>query len=384
MTKVHNEQATWKKVDLWLDKHTDNSAQRGGIEECRSHLKTIGWHSTLDTAAGKVKVLTLAPMLADSMISGMVLDLMIASLSLKLESNKTSCQDHYLVPLIFMDMLTKAWKDRNTSLSCQNKVLSNIESQIKISRRRSLLFPAHLKNKQHFIGFKIDFVVKKISYGDSLFHKTGILPSIERITKMLQWWLQSRWGLSFSFMGCELEHGHQQDGTSCGFTNVNMLAYESLGSKPLWYVSQRTSYRIQWFNILMKEQKEEKNEPPASSVDNSAELRRPTSLGQPHSPMLIEMPPTADMSSSKRILGGFGAAAMEDNEDIFKDYKLAKNTPAYDMLVDEHSSGAASSPPPSLPASSRPTTRCSSLARDDKIASNEDKDYNVAIMIEDD
>ncbi|KAF8150829.1 hypothetical protein B0H34DRAFT_824654 [Crassisporium funariophilum] len=201
---------------------------------------------------------------------------------------------------------------------------------------------------------------------------------------MLQWWLQSRWGSSFSFMGCELEHGHQQDGTLCGFTTVNMLAYESLGSKPLWNVLQCTSYRIQWFNILMKEQKEEKNEPPASSVDNSAELRRPTSLGQPHSPMLIEMPPIADMSSSKRILGGFGAAAMEDNEDIFEDYKLAKNTPAYDMLVDEQSSGAASSPPLSLPASSRPTTRCLSLARDDEIASNEDKDYNVAIMIEDD
>ena len=41
-----------------------------------------------------------------------------------------------------------------------------LENGLKNSKRQNLLFPVYLPNEKHYVGFKIDFVEKAISYGE--------------------------------------------------------------------------------------------------------------------------------------------------------------------------------------------------------------------------
>jgi hypothetical protein len=164
MHEAADAQEIWKGVDTWLRSHTDNSARRAAIEECQGYLKILGWNSRLDIPAGRVDVSNLAPMLADVMIAGDIMDLMTESLSLKVKENKES-REYEVVALRFMDEVGKLWKDRNKA-PIRSKILMELESGLKTSKRKNLLFPVHLPNEKHYVGFKINFVEKAISYGE--------------------------------------------------------------------------------------------------------------------------------------------------------------------------------------------------------------------------
>ena len=157
-------QKLWKGVDRWLQTHTDNSARRAAIKECQGYLKTVGWNSRLNIPAGRADVSDLAPMLADAMIGGDIVDLMTESLSLKVKANKES-REYEVVALKFMDEVGKLWKERNKA-PVSSKILMELESSLKTSKRTNLLFPVHLPNEKHYVGFKINFEEKAISYGE--------------------------------------------------------------------------------------------------------------------------------------------------------------------------------------------------------------------------
>lgn len=78
-------------------------------------------------------------------------------------------------------------------------------------------------------------------------------PEINKIYKQLQWWLTQNFQGSFKDLGSTMEHGIQQDTTSCAITTVNMLAHKAL-CEPLWNVTQKDSVCVQWFNRLVKQQ----------------------------------------------------------------------------------------------------------------------------------
>lgn len=78
-------------------------------------------------------------------------------------------------------------------------------------------------------------------------------PEISKIYKQLQWWLTQNFQGPFEELGSTMEHGIQQDTTSCAITTVNMLVHKALGDL-LWNVTQRDSARVQWFNQLVKQQ----------------------------------------------------------------------------------------------------------------------------------
>ena len=73
-------------------------------------MKSVGWNSQLIILAGREDVSNLAPMLADVMIGGNILDLMTESLSLKVKANK-ELREYEVVALKFMDEVGKLWKD---------------------------------------------------------------------------------------------------------------------------------------------------------------------------------------------------------------------------------------------------------------------------------
>ena len=110
MHEAVDAQVTRKGVDTWLQSYTDNSARRAAIKECRGYLKIVGWNSRLNIPAGRANVFDLAPMLADVMIGGDIIDLMTKALSLKVKANKES-REYKVVALKFMDEIGKLWKD---------------------------------------------------------------------------------------------------------------------------------------------------------------------------------------------------------------------------------------------------------------------------------
>jgi hypothetical protein len=103
-------------------------------------------------------------MLADVMINGEIVDLMTETLSQKIEADRAT-KEYKVIALKFMDELKKAWKERKKTPANMGKILTELASCLKVSKLRNLLFPVHLQKEKHYVGFKIDFREKEISYG---------------------------------------------------------------------------------------------------------------------------------------------------------------------------------------------------------------------------
>jgi len=85
--------------------------------------------------------------------------------------------------------------------------------------------------------------------GDSLSHR-GI--GAPRATiKKLQGWLKTQFKKDLTDCGDQLEHGLQDDGTSCGILAANMAAHEVFGDT-LWTMKRKTAKRVEWFVALSK------------------------------------------------------------------------------------------------------------------------------------
>jgi hypothetical protein len=166
MNGILDAQKMWQTADKWLMNHTDNSARRTVIDKCRQYLANIGWNTRL----GRTRLTDLAPILGDTMTTGAVVDLLVESLSLEISQNNTATE-FGIVGLTFMDMVAKGWKTRGKDLELvlNRGILMMVEDWIKTGKRRILLFPVHLQAEQHYVGFKIDFRKREISYGKSVY-----------------------------------------------------------------------------------------------------------------------------------------------------------------------------------------------------------------------
>jgi hypothetical protein len=76
------------------------------------------------------------------------------------------------------------------------------------------------------------------------------MPKPVMVFKKLQWWLAKRFGAQFDDLGCNMEHGNQKDGISCGICTPNMIAFRVL-KEPLWSASQAVYEHARWFNRIV-------------------------------------------------------------------------------------------------------------------------------------
>jgi hypothetical protein len=67
--------------------------------------------------------------------------------------------------------------------------------------------------------------------------------------KKLQEWLKARFKKDFTDCDNQLEHGLQDDGTSCGILAANTAAHEVFDD-PLWMVKRKAAERVGWFVAL--------------------------------------------------------------------------------------------------------------------------------------
>ena len=75
------------------------------------------------------------------------------------------------------------------------------------------------------------------------------MPPPKIAMKKIQWWLKARFGKEFKDLGDSLEHGLQDDYTSCGILTSNTVAHDVFGDE-IWTCENKFLERVKWFVIL--------------------------------------------------------------------------------------------------------------------------------------
>jgi hypothetical protein len=108
---------------------------------------------------------SLAPLLADKMLVGDLVDMMVEHLALRLKGDSEALETYEFVTLSHMDLVKLQWEGRNQKNSAKpSSSLTHLEARMRKSPR-TLLFPLHLLEGKHYTGFAINFKEEFICYG---------------------------------------------------------------------------------------------------------------------------------------------------------------------------------------------------------------------------
>ena len=112
MHKANDAHASSTHALQWLDQHCNNSTNKPVTQDCRELLLTLGWNESLHYWGASGETPLLADLLADKMIKGEVLDMMVEWVAERIRGDEDASKRFKIVTLNFLDTLTKAWKDR--------------------------------------------------------------------------------------------------------------------------------------------------------------------------------------------------------------------------------------------------------------------------------
>ncbi|KAJ2912563.1 hypothetical protein MD484_g7863, partial [Candolleomyces efflorescens] len=338
MHEVVEGQEVWKSAKRWAEEGSvDETATGIALKKCLSLMESIGWREKL---AGRVRgdTLCLAPILSRRMTRGATLDLMMGEVQARIEQADGALGREYeAVTLNFFDYVKLEWAQAQKPQTSAKKQDTSAQKQDDTTRKREkvnylqqlknrltaepkiLLVPAHLRQKSHYIGVRIDFGARTISFGDSLqslSDKPLDLPS--EIRDPLQWWLTKEFGGPFQALGATIECRQQEDGISCGFTTVNMLSWEIL-QQPLWHPQRVISDRAGWFIRLVNRHLINKSSSDKSAVGPAAapSVEQPGPQGGLSIQQLLRSPLAVsnnDSDTTKELCGEVESALSGEGE----------------------------------------------------------------------
>jgi hypothetical protein len=233
------------------------------MDECLPQLRTLGWNSACLAPGCGMMTLKFASLLAEAMISGDILDLMIKDFTYRVQHDQAAAQHYEIVGLSFMDEINRLYK---TSSAIMRPFAQQVQERLKTAPK-ALLLPVHDEKHLHYVAIMMDFEAGTIKYGTHLVFwpcvlvLNGLSKAIHCSTKAwkkptdsfraLQWWSSTHFGRTFKDLGCVMEYGCQDDAISCAITTANMIAHAALGD-PLWNISRADHERAIWFTKLVK------------------------------------------------------------------------------------------------------------------------------------
>ncbi|TFK34086.1 hypothetical protein BDQ12DRAFT_727135 [Crucibulum laeve] len=292
MHDILDAQKSWKNAVAWLKQCTSNSAQQKHFRECHGLLATLGWNEvSYIPGSGTRTSFLLSGLLADKMVKGELLDMMVSYVSEVVERDEDIAEAYKVVKLQFMDTITKQWQNRNSDKPVQSLFLDGIKADT-AKHPRSLLVPVHLPLMKHYVSFEINFKEKLICYGDSLQTEetTSNMQEIKMVYKQLQWWLMTNFGQLFLDGGCTLDRGIQRDSVSCAIALVNKFAFKIMDDS-LWNVSRAAYERVLWFNRLAKLQIKDRDIPHNdSAISGENDHCKGCDQARAHSPSPVLQP----------------------------------------------------------------------------------------------
>ena len=165
MHAVCKEQEIWKQSGKWLAANMDNSARMTVINECWMVLEDLPWNEPLKIPGGGGATASLASLLADKMLTGDLVDMMVEHLALRLRSDRAASEIYEIETLGLMDRIKSQWEGRNLKQAIKpSPNLTRLETRMKMTPK-TLLFPVHLPDGKHYVGMAINFKEGYICYG---------------------------------------------------------------------------------------------------------------------------------------------------------------------------------------------------------------------------
>ena len=165
MHVIREEQEIWKKSREWLDENMDKTGETTTINECWMLLGSLPWNKAVKIPGGGGATVNLASLLADKMLTGDLVDMMLNHLALRLGRDHAASETYEIETLSFMDQINSQWKGRNLKQGIKpSPNLARLEAKMQKSPK-TLLFPVHLPDGKHYVGFAINFKDKVICYG---------------------------------------------------------------------------------------------------------------------------------------------------------------------------------------------------------------------------
>ncbi|KAJ6573789.1 hypothetical protein DFH09DRAFT_915806 [Mycena vulgaris] len=211
LLRVVDHQRLWKQSQGWLtmelEKPDVDSKDRATLMAAGSLLATLGWNTKLDKTW---TTLNLALFLSNAWLTDDHIDMMIADLSARVAADPELADKVLIAPLAFavaiMNSATAKTYDRQTST-----LLARYTEEIKTKGLTHLYFPLHV-HTNHWIAGLVDLKQGLIGTGDSRVKMNA--PPL-KFVGALKRYLKHEFRRDFVYQGDTLEHGDQQDTTSC-------------------------------------------------------------------------------------------------------------------------------------------------------------------------
>ena len=110
MHEICEEQEIWRQSGKWLDVNADNSAKMTAINECWMVLGSLPWDEHLKIPGGKGTTANLAGLLADKMLKGDLVDMMVEHLALRLRGDHAASETYEIETLGHMHRIISQWE----------------------------------------------------------------------------------------------------------------------------------------------------------------------------------------------------------------------------------------------------------------------------------
>ena len=165
MHDICEEQEIWRQSVKWLEANVDNSAKKTAINECWMVLGSLPWNVNLKIPGGGGITARMARLLADKMLTGDLVDMMVKHLALRLKGDCVASATYEIETLGYMDRIISQWEGRNLKEGVKpSPTLTRLENKMKATPK-TLLFPVNLPAQKHYVAFAINFKEQFICYG---------------------------------------------------------------------------------------------------------------------------------------------------------------------------------------------------------------------------
>jgi hypothetical protein len=166
MHEVLEAQDIWKRSMMWLASQPTGTGAQEVLDEARAHLGSLGWCTgTLARGGGsQTTTLDFARLLSNRMLNTSLVDIMVECIAAWVKADEALSEKFELVTLVFMNDINKATNERSYQERSPG-YLHKLEERLRGSKK-ILLFPVHLRERVHFLGFEINYKKRTISYGE--------------------------------------------------------------------------------------------------------------------------------------------------------------------------------------------------------------------------
>lgn len=155
----------WRKSMAWLKAHQEPTATLPVIKKAENWLASLSWNQSIKIhgAATYTTTLHFTPLLSDGMITGTLVDMMVAYIAEQVQLDEELRSTVEIATLAFLNYIMQAKSPADFDKP-RTKYMRKLEERIR-RNNPTLYFPAHLEKQLHWLVFSINFEEKEFAYG---------------------------------------------------------------------------------------------------------------------------------------------------------------------------------------------------------------------------